>query len=72
MKTIHEVLKAKEELLAKKAQEIKLLEAQVAKLRGAIEVMDEEQATDILQVDTPPASGRATSLPSQSPSRNWP
>jgi hypothetical protein len=76
MRTIHDVLKEKEEKLSHKLQEIKSLESQVAKLRGAIEIMKEEEQgePDILQLDSPPpAPARSVPAPSAQPAvRNWP
>ncbi|HET8668410.1 MAG TPA: hypothetical protein VFM10_10550 [Terriglobales bacterium] len=72
MRTIHEVLKEKEERLNQKRQEIKALELQIAQLRGAIDIMKEEDHSepDLLQLEPLQAApARATT---QQPSRNWP
>lgn len=73
MRTIHEVLKEKEERLNHKRQEIKALEAQVAQLRGAIDIMKEEDHSepDVLQLE-PLQSAPARAATTQQPSRNWP
>jgi len=74
MRTIQDILKEKEEKLAQKLQDIKLLESQVAKLRGAIEIMKEEEQgeNEVLQFDSPSGNGRATTAPVAPPVRNWP
>ena len=78
MKNIFEVLKEKEEQLREKKQAIKLLEEQVTKLRGAIQIFEEvmkaEESTAALNVADDPLNlnVRPVAAAAAAPSRNWP
>jgi len=83
MKNIFEVLQEKEEQLREKKQAVKLLEEQVTKLRGAIEIFKEVMkgeegsspangaANVLVAVDDPLNLNTRPASPA-APTRNWP
>lgn len=76
MRNIFELLQEKEQQLHEKQQAVKVLEEQIAKLRGAIDIMKEVLSEDqVLGPEKPAAEPTATARPAQAaaaPSRNWP
>ena len=79
MKNIFEVLQEKEEQLREKKQAVKLLEEQVVKLRGAIEIFEEVMKTEEAAspgvppaVDDPLNLNIRPSAQAATPTRNWP
>lgn len=79
MKNIFEVLQEKEEQLREKKQAVKLLEEQVVKLRGAIEIFEEVMKAEECASPAVPAAtddplnlNKRPAAQAAAPTRNWP